>query len=425
MEDKLLVRVYNVGFGDCIFVKVPDTYKDPDTGEERVEHRHILIDCGSTNMTGLGEPRRRALEDVYSMLGEERRLDLLVVTHKHSDHLNGFDLKWKCLTDMKIERIWLSAAMNKNHLGAKEYWALQDLELKTLNWLDDSPLGLSVELRAIREDRVSVAKALHNLTGELPELNGIDPMYVYQGFERDDTDNKYLLQFKEDKTKLWVLAPEWNIDGFYLDRELLDSLRDLNGHAGHLSQIVPENWREEQWPINQHRAQLWDEALRYSERNNTMDNCTSVVLLLEWRSYRLLFTGDAECRSWEVMWDRVQDKLAAPLDFLKVAHHGSLNGTPLNEIVDTILPWPPDGHKATGYVVVLTKAPKDPDDWKVKWDPTLMKELGRRAANRRKYKCHNEPELYGEYQPQRTDLEFRKDCEELQYVEITFPPAPG
>ena len=49
-------------------------------------------------------------------------------------------------------------------------------------------------------------------------------------------------------------------------------------------------------------------------------NNTSIVLLLEWEGWRLLFTGDAEKRSWRTM-----DKhgLVGPVDFLKVSHHGS------------------------------------------------------------------------------------------------------
>ena len=37
MADKLLVRIYNVGLGDCIYLRVPDENDDV----------HILIDCGN------------------------------------------------------------------------------------------------------------------------------------------------------------------------------------------------------------------------------------------------------------------------------------------------------------------------------------------------------------------------------------------
>ena len=37
MEDRLLVRVYSVGFGDCIYVRIPDDedHFGPNTGPHR------------------------------------------------------------------------------------------------------------------------------------------------------------------------------------------------------------------------------------------------------------------------------------------------------------------------------------------------------------------------------------------------------
>ena len=43
MGDKLLIRAYNVGCGDCIYVRIPDD----DDGF------HILIDCGKKGDTAL------------------------------------------------------------------------------------------------------------------------------------------------------------------------------------------------------------------------------------------------------------------------------------------------------------------------------------------------------------------------------------
>jgi hypothetical protein len=70
-------------------------------------------------------------------------------------------------------------------------------------------------------------------------------------------------------------------------------------------------------------------------------NNSSLVFSLEWRGWRLLFPGDAEVGSWEMM-RRAEDVLK-PVHFLKVSHHGSQNGTPTGEAFDAILPpIPPD-----------------------------------------------------------------------------------
>jgi hypothetical protein len=66
-------------------------------------------------------------------------------------------------------------------------------------------------------------------------------------------------------------------------------------------------------------------------------NNTSVVFLLKWQGWRLLFTGDAEHRSWKTM---KKHGVLSPVDFIKVSHHGSHTGTPNDEILDEILPQP-------------------------------------------------------------------------------------
>ena len=64
-------------------------------------------------------------------------------------------------------------------------------------------------------------------------------------------------------------------------------------------------------------------------------NNTSVVFCLKWRGWKLLFTGDAELRSWKTM---AREKVFSPVDFLKVGHHGSHNATPPPELLDMFLP---------------------------------------------------------------------------------------
>jgi beta-lactamase superfamily II metal-dependent hydrolase len=72
------------------------------------------------------------------------------------------------------------------------------------------------------------------------------------------------------------------------------------------------------------------------------------VFALEWRGWRLLFTGDAEIRSWKTM---AREGALKPVHLLKVSHHGSHNGTPTDDIFEAILPAAPPDNRARHAVI--------------------------------------------------------------------------
>jgi hypothetical protein len=113
-------------------------------------------------------------------------------------------------------------------------------------------------------------------------------------------------------------------------------------------------------------------AARFIDR---AQNNTSLCLLIEAGGKRLLLPGDAELESWDVMSRKCRRHLK-PVNFIKVAHHGSHNGTPL-ELLDTLLPV---SRKASAKALVSTKqkvyGTKNPVP-----DTSLLEELGRRCSS--------------------------------------------
>ncbi|MBN1810274.1 MAG: hypothetical protein JXA14_00400 [Anaerolineae bacterium] len=404
--DKLLVRVYDVGFGDCIYIRVPDRYTDQSTGKVEIRHHHILIDCGSTAWQDARlrakdlDKLERALKDVRRALEGAGRicLDLLVVTHPHADHFNGFDPT--LFEGIAIEHIWLSSLMKKDHPQAKNLRALQALAYRATWSLLERGLSLGPGLREMLRAKQQNAQAQNVLERILPGNNGISPLYVWRDIADPGVENRKRMKapawkelapqleglqfkngttcleiFEEKHSCLRVLAPEWDIDGEYLGKAAPDyqSLVDRYPSSYPLGaeesdyRLLLERGESERagagegaevrsvpWPGNISRedfralrSRLFYSALRFTGKEHEIVNNTSVVLLLEWRGRRLLFTGDAQWKGgytageqngcWDVMLKRDGElsarkrHLSSPLDFLKVGHHASVNGMPFVE----------------------------------------------------------------------------------------------
>ena len=443
MDEKLLIRTYSVGFGDCIYVRIPD----------QDAFFHMLIDCGTS---GRAEPiLENVLENVRSMLPEvngRRRLDLLVATHPHADHIKGFNPDW--FEGIGIRHVWLSAFMKEDHPQAKGAHALQKLTDRAVRSFQARRLRVGHGLDTVLANSLCNASALEALRETLPGTSGIEPLYVSRDIadpskerlsaeKRDEHRLQFeegtscLRDFREAGTCLRVLAPEWDIDGYYLGKRWSDYRSLLRAYPDVPSEVLEEGATEPAPPpmnISKRRFRLLRSrilysALAFARTDKELKNNTSVVLLLEWCGRRLLFTGDAEWKGREVekgyrngCWDvmlhvsEVKEALTQPIDFLKVGHHGSVNGTPFIDedeaeqpFLDAILP---EGGEA--HVVVSTLAGEHGEKKEVPYQK-LMGELGRRAANACEY-----PEGSGVLQPPQTDQEGKTG---VDWIDVMLDPA--
>ncbi len=111
------------------------------------------------------------------------------------------------------------------------------------------------------------------------------------------------------------------------------------GNAVVANSIVPfgKQWRVKPSALQKHL--IGDDKARLEELTNSADalafaldsvlNNTSLVSLLTFKGRNLLFPGDAQYGNWE-SWMQTPDgqSILGHLDFLKIAHHGSVNATP-------------------------------------------------------------------------------------------------
>src|SRR4051794_37265584 len=122
MADKLLVRAYNVEVGDCFYCRIPKGRKV----NGKIDDFHILIDCGSLGATSRLEKAIAQLETELPDAGNgKKRLDLVIATHEHKDHIAGFDPA--VFANIHIEHIWMNAAMNPQHPQAENTLRLHRL----------------------------------------------------------------------------------------------------------------------------------------------------------------------------------------------------------------------------------------------------------------------------------------------------------
>jgi hypothetical protein len=444
MADKLLIRMFDVGLGDCIYCRIPKAHKD---GRDF----HILIDCGTLSSTDYLSAAMENLKSLLPRVNGKRCIDLLVVTHEHKDHMTGFGMKlWD---DLSFGAIWMSAAMDLDHPEAKRAKKLHSFAAGAMEQALRLNLALGPQLMELAAAMALNKNAMTTLRETLPKASKIKPRYVHA------TSTKAELALPLKGAKISVLGPEKDIDFYYLGKEGDASLRRALGFidsglpdvaaAVPEDATIPEPSNIDLADFRLLRSRMLSTALAFADLDGKVCNNTSVVLLIEWNGKRLMFVGDAEwdgaykegkkanC-SWNVMWNLRKQKLEGSLAFLKIGHHGSVNATPWGQtpaasngeplaILNAILPI---ASKAKAKAVVSTHR----GNYETIPRTDLLAEVGTRVSNTKNYarafeKAGKKNSLipkFGEFekksfdkpQPLRTDLESMLGSE--GFVDVEF-----
>jgi hypothetical protein len=351
---RVRLRMYQVGFGDCFLLSVEYDEPLPDGRAER----HLLIDYGTSHSPREGMARGR-MGDVAALIEKHTggELDVLVVTHRHRDHLRGFEVAaggaiMKKLSPKLVLRSWTedpklaATATGPDGSGAGleapsglsrasvRYAALlsqaQDhvARLATLVGLDD-------DVRADAEDQLKNADAVALLDELSKDGRG---RYLYAGIDSGiddvvpglratvlgpptvDQDPRVAKQ-REDDPEYWLTA-------------LGASLRVVGSAGdGDAPPSITHGPGPVRWLIDRLANQRSHSAARLVRDLDDALNNTSVILLLEVGGLSLLFPGDAQIENWRHTLDRLADepelrRQLARIDLYKVGHHGSRNATP-------------------------------------------------------------------------------------------------
>lgn len=171
--EHITVRMYQVGFGDCFLVSF--AYRRP-LADGRAE-RHMLIDFGSTHA-----PHGQKLDwpAIATQVAGDcgGKLDVVVVTHRHKDHLSGFanDKAAAIIDDLQpglVVRPWTehpklpATATGAFGAGSRQLLAAlasgQEFASELALALNAGARGLRGDVRQLAEDQLKNAEAVDRL----------------------------------------------------------------------------------------------------------------------------------------------------------------------------------------------------------------------------------------------------------------------
>jgi beta-lactamase superfamily II metal-dependent hydrolase len=349
--------MYNAGFGDCFLL----TFPAPD------RNRKVLIDCGKHMLCAAGPKLSRIVEQVLTDIkeGDEYRLDVVIATHRHRDHVDGFAHQPEIWNEVNVGEVWMpwtehptdplardicerqSTKASRLHAGITALAANADRDYllgfagnnlknaKAMNLLHEgfkgSPLRRFLPGTDASRNRFSTAV----LPGVEVEILGPsrDPGVLAQMDPPDEESflSAIHMEIVTPGSRSRPFNSRWELDRVNYDQRI----------GGGLDESFEQT-------SEAHMSELFDEpVLEAATRLEEAVNSTSLVLLFRVGNAWMLFPGDAQWGTWNaILHDASRSKLLENLTFYKVGHHGSHNATPvtfatqfIKDKVRTMIPY--------------------------------------------------------------------------------------
>jgi len=130
--------MYRHGLGDCFLVTFRREGRDP---------FQLLIDCGALARSGAEMlPLAERIEAATKRADGTSRLDLVVATHEHRDHLSGFNQARDVFDRIEIGKVWMGWTENPEDDDAKNLLAARSRTLASVRAALASPRGLAAAI---------------------------------------------------------------------------------------------------------------------------------------------------------------------------------------------------------------------------------------------------------------------------------------
>lgn len=386
-KGELRIRMYRVGFGDFFLVTVPT-----DDGPQ-----HIVIDCGVTpGKTKKGDIG--TIKNAVAHMAEEtgKKLALIIVTHRHQDHIIGFSRSAEIWQDFKVGALWMSIweteydpdekKEKKKSLASAFQEELTSLAMGMQAAMAASDAPDADEIRGMLENATGIDRAEFAAAGGATKAKkpgkgggtnaaslfflktglGLEPEYYGQG---DKPKIPKVLKDAGLTAEILGPPPTDKVDFMKLMDlkkgvgQFLGEAADSDGEkfdpfaTSHATAAAykPSAFREWVRESKNSPSAAMEAAIKAAQPSmlftaaKTLDNFLnnqSLVVLFTFDGKKLLFAGDAQGGNWEYWMfggtpekapsvENLQKNSAAilgHLDFYKVGHHGSTNATPISAV---------------------------------------------------------------------------------------------
>jgi len=347
------IFAYQVGFGDCFLLR----FNYPANVQ-----KHVLIDFGTT-----GLPEKVAKDHLLLVAQDiaqqcNGKLDAVVATHRHADHISGFATGSggpssgaiiKALNPDVVVQPWTEKlSLAEDALGpkgsqgfahraaARNLNQMQQAAAQVVDALDTHPRrfsqALAARMRFIGEDNISNVSAVKNLASM-----GRKQVYTFHegpsGLEavlpgiKTHVLGPPTLRQSEAIKKQRAKDPDefWHLQ---FKRLAAGGAQTGYGDPVFPNHVVAKGTKlpaSARWLAYRMQQAAQEQLMGIVTQLDKQMNNTSLILLFETANKKLLFPGDAQIENWSVALSKDKyKKLLADVDLYKVGHHGSLNATP-------------------------------------------------------------------------------------------------
>ncbi|MCP1854513.1 MULTISPECIES: MBL fold metallo-hydrolase [unclassified Bradyrhizobium] len=168
MTGSIAIRMYRDILGDCFLLRIPQSEGA----------FHILIDCGI--LQGMPNATSRAKRIMSDICKQTDRIDVLIVTHEHWDHLSGFEQAAEEFTSISVGQLWLAWTEDRRDEQARR---LREGREQAMRVIDRSFNALTALLAPEFDPDAAEEEEFEPPSASMP-LDGLTGLMAFVGAEQ-------------------------------------------------------------------------------------------------------------------------------------------------------------------------------------------------------------------------------------------------